>query len=432
MAIRIAEQAGRTDVGRQRSANEDTLVLSPPFFGVADGMGGARAGEVASALAAGVFEEVGPTDESPEAELRGILQEANRRIYELAASDESHRGMGTTLTAAKVVGDEVSLGHVGDSRAYLFRDGRLEQLTRDHSLVAELERTGQITAEAAENHPQRSIITRALGPESSVEVDTYTVTGRDGDVFLICSDGLTGMVGDEELGAILRAPTSLEETAEALVLAANQSGGRDNITVVLFRLGDDGVEPEEGGGGAGTDAQDTIAGTMTAEDVQAAAEDQATEVPQPTTPPAQRSRAAVAEHFEGAAPDSTVVRPPDRTPAPPARTRRRGARARGLARLVVALVLLAGVGAGLYALSRQVYFVATNDGGLVTVYRGIPYELPLGINLYQQEYASGVPARAIPASRRSRVLDHSWRSRSDAVDLVRQVERGRLDPGSGG
>ncbi len=437
MAIRIAEQAGRTDVGRQRSANEDTLVLSPPFFGVADGMGGARAGEVASALAAGVFDEVGPTDEPPEAELTGILKEANRRIYELAASDEAHRGMGTTLTAAKVVGDEVSLGHVGDSRAYLLRDGRLEQLTRDHSLVAELERTGQITAEAAENHPQRSIITRALGPESSVEVDTYTITGRDGDIFLICSDGLTGMVGDEELGALLRAPTSLEETAEELVRAANQSGGRDNITVVLFRLGDDGVEAEEGDSGgeeAAADAEDTIAGTMRAEDVQAAAADQATEVPQPTAPPppAPRGRAAVAERLAGAAPDSTVVRPPERARAPEARPRRRGARARGLARLVVALVLLAGVGAGLYALSRQVYFVATNDGGLVTVYRGIPYELPFGIDLYKQEYASGVPARAIPASRRSHVLDHSWRSRADAVDLARQVERGRLDPGSGG
>jgi PPM family protein phosphatase len=412
MAIRIVEQAGRTDVGRQRSANEDTLVLSPPFFGVADGMGGARAGEVASALAAGVFEETGPTDQPPEAELTGILQEANRRIYELAASDEAHRGMGTTLTAAKVHGGEVSLGHVGDSRAYLMRDGALEQLTRDHSLVAELERTGQITAEAAENHPQRSIITRALGPESHVEVDTYTVTGKDGDLFLICSDGLTGMVGDEELAALLRAPTTLEETAEALVRAANQSGGRDNITVVLFRLGDDGEgEEEDAPEDAGPGAQDTIAGTMHVDELEeAAAADVATQVP-PAPPREPRARE-------------------ERRAPPPARPRRRGSRARGLARLVVALVLLAGVGAGLYALSRQVYFVATNDGGLVTVYRGVPYELPFGVDLYKQEYASGVPARAIPASRRGAVLDHSWRSREDAVDLVRQVERGRLDPGT--
>ena len=153
MALRIVEQAGRTDVGRQRSANEDALVLSPPFFAVADGMGGARAGEVASSLAAGVFGEELDSGEAPETQLTRIAQEANRRIFELAATDESHRGMGTTLTAAKVHDDEVSLGHVGDSRAYLLRDGVLEQLTRDHSLVAELERTGQITPEAAEHHP---------------------------------------------------------------------------------------------------------------------------------------------------------------------------------------------------------------------------------------------------------------------------------------
>ena len=114
--------------------------------------------------------------------------------------------MGTTLTAAMVQGDEVSLGHVGDSRAYLLRDGELEQLTRDHSLVAELERSGQISPEAAEHHPQRSIITRALGPEPDVEVDTYTLAARDGDVFLICSDGLTSMISDDEVASILRAP----------------------------------------------------------------------------------------------------------------------------------------------------------------------------------------------------------------------------------
>ena len=157
-------------------------------------------------------------------------------------TDDSHRGMGTTVTAAKVTGDEVSLGHVGDSRAYRLRDGELEQLTSDHSLVAELERSGQITPEAAEHHPQRSIITRALGPEPDVQVDTYTLAGRDGDVFLICSDGLTSMVSDDELGSILRSAASLDEAAESLVRAANQSGGKDNITVVLFRLGNgDGV-----------------------------------------------------------------------------------------------------------------------------------------------------------------------------------------------
>ncbi len=165
MTLQIVEQARRTDVGRQRSANEDSLVAAPPFFAVADGMGGAKAGEVASAIAVEAFEGVEEASEAAEAQLERIAREANRRIYELAVSDDAHRGMGTTLTAAKIHGDEVSLGHVGDSRAYLMREGELEQLTHDHSLVAELERSGQITAEAAEHHPQRSIITRALGPE---------------------------------------------------------------------------------------------------------------------------------------------------------------------------------------------------------------------------------------------------------------------------
>jgi protein phosphatase len=410
MELRIVDQAGRTDVGRQRSANEDALVLAPPFFGVADGMGGARAGEVASSLAAGVFGEERESDESPEAQLTRILQEANRRIYERASSHEENRGMGTTLTAAKVQEHEVSLGHVGDSRAYLLRDGKLEQLTRDHSLVAELERTGQITPEAAEHHPQRSIITRALGPEPQVEVDTYTVTGRDGDVFLICSDGLTSMVPDTELAAILRSTPSLEEAADALVLAANQSGGKDNITVVLFRLGT--------GEGVAAPAPDaTIPGTLDAGEVRAAA--------------AADARTPARTAGSG----SDITRIGTLPPLPPVLEkprRRRRLRPRLVLSAVVGVLLVAGAVAGLYALSRDVYFLGTNDGGLVTLYRGIPYDLPLGVDLYSEEYASGVPARAIPASRRRRVLDHEWRSRSDAVDLLRALERGRLDPGGGG
>ncbi|HYN91367.1 MAG TPA: Stp1/IreP family PP2C-type Ser/Thr phosphatase, partial [Thermoleophilaceae bacterium] len=238
MALRIIEQAGRTDVGRQRSANEDSLVVRPPLFAVADGMGGAKAGEVASAVAVDAVEGARESGDAAEAQLASIVREANRRIYDLAVTDESRRGMGTTLTLAKLHGDEVSFAHVGDSRAYRMRGGDLEQLTRDHSLVAELERSGQITPEAAEHHPQRSIITRALGPEPDVEVDTYTLAGREDDLFLICSDGLTSMISDDEVAAILRSSSSLDAAAEALVRAANQSGGKDNITVILFRLGD--------------------------------------------------------------------------------------------------------------------------------------------------------------------------------------------------
>lgn len=413
MTLRIVEHVGRTDVGRQRSVNEDALVLSPPFFAVADGMGGAKAGEVASAMAAETFAGESDSGEPAEAQLTRILREANRRIYELATSDDSHRGMGTTVTAAKVTGSEVSLGHVGDSRAYRLRADELEQVTRDHSLVAELERSGQITPEAAEHHPQRSIITRALGPEPDVQVDTYTLAGRAGDLFLICSDGLTSMISDDELASILRASETLEEAADALVRAANQSGGKDNITVVMFRLGNG-----DGDGDADLPAEDeTIAGQLRATEVHEAAFDEPTE-PQPT--------ARVAELPPELPPDATIVAPAGAIPPPRQPRRRRGAGVKTAAKVLFALAVLAAIGTGLYALSRQVYFIGTNDAGLVTLYRGVPYELPFGVDLYEPEYASGVPARAIPSTRRERVLDHEWRGREDAEDLLRTLERGQL------
>ena len=416
MALRVVEQVGVTDVGRQRSANEDSLVIAPPFFAVADGMGGAKAGEVASAAAIEVFGGEAESSEAAESQLARIVREANRRIHALAVSDESFRGMGTTLTAAKITGDQVSLAHVGDSRAYLLRNGELEQLTRDHSLVAELERSGQITPEAAEHHPQRSIITRALGPEPDVEVDTYTIAGRDGDLFMICSDGLTSMISDEEVSSILRSAAGLDDAAESLVRAANQSGGRDNITVVLFRLGESG-EPD---GASGED--ETIAGELSAADVRAAAD-------APTAAPGSRTGPAVAERLGDAPADATIVASPQRrsgAAAAPATRRRRRLRLGTFVKGIVALAVLTGVVVGLYALSRQVYFIGTNDAGLVTLYRGVPYELPFGLELYEEEYASSVPARAIPRRRRRRVLDHEWRGRDDAVDLMRAIERGQL------
>jgi len=412
VALRIVEQVGRSDVGRQRSANEDSLVIAPPFFAVADGMGGAKAGEVASATAIEVFGGERDSSEAAEAQLARIVREANRRIHALAVSDESYRGMGTTLTAAKITGDGVSLAHVGDSRAYLLRGGEFEQLTRDHSLVAELERSGQITAEAAEHHPQRSIITRALGPEPDVEVDTYTIAGREGDLFMICSDGLTSMISDDEVSSILRSAPSLEDGADALVRAANQSGGRDNITVVLFRLG------ESGESGAPRE-DDTIAGQLSADDVRAAAD-------APTAAPSSAAGPALAERLGGAPADATVVAGPDRRPPAAPRRRRRRRPLRALAKGVAVLAVLAALLGGLYVLSRQVYFLGTDDAGLVTLYRGVPYELPFGLELYHEEYASGVPARAIPGRRRERVLDHEWRGREDAVDLLRALERGQL------
>ena len=201
-------------------------------------MGGARAGEVAARLAAAALEEAG-TQTRGEQGVTAMIVEANRRIWERALADPATTGMGTTVTAALVDtdSDTVTIGHVGDSRAYLLRDGALEQLTTDHSLVAELVSSGVLTPEEAERHPQRSAITRALGTEPTVEVEVLTIAGQPGDLFLLCSDGLPTMLSDGKVAATLEAAERDPATAgEALVVAANAQGGEDNITVVLFEL----------------------------------------------------------------------------------------------------------------------------------------------------------------------------------------------------
>ena len=388
--LRIAEEAGLTDVGRQRHTNEDRYYESAPVFAVADGMGGARSGEVASQIAVDEFSHQDIADGSPEDLLAEIARAANRKIYELAQSDESHAGMGTTLTAAMVGDNEISLGHVGDSRAYRFRDDKLERLTQDHSLVEELMRMGRLSPKDAEVDPRRSIITRALGPEPTVEVETCTYPAKGGDVYLLCSDGLTGMVSEDRMAEILRARSSLDQAARALVDEANQSGGKDNITVVLFKLVDE-VAVEEG------EESDTLSGTEQL--------------------PAQ-SPDAGGETMVIASPQSTVRSPQEVVPPPAARRRARWP----LAAAVVLIIVIAALG-GLYAASRQLYFVGTDNTGLVTLYRGVPYDLPLGIKLYTQQYESSVPASALPSRQRSAVLDHRLRSRGDAVDLLRSLER---------
>jgi serine/threonine protein phosphatase PrpC len=248
--MKLGRTVGLSDPGRRRRRNEDAYVVSPPLFAVADGMGGAQAGELASRIAVEAMGEGAGT--SGEERVITLIREANRRIFARSSEDASASGMGTTMTAA-VVGDDgvVTIGHVGDSRAYLLREGRLEQLTQDHSLVAELVRTGKLSAEEAERHPQRSVITRALGTDPDVDVDTFTVDAQAGDLFLLCSDGLTTMVDDEEiLETIEGSRDDLEQAARVLVRKANRGGGEDNITVVFFELAEDGA-------GSGDDA-DTL------------------------------------------------------------------------------------------------------------------------------------------------------------------------------
>jgi serine/threonine protein phosphatase PrpC len=243
--MRIARTAVATHTGRKRRHNEDAYVCAPPLFAIADGMGGARAGEVASSLAAGAV-EAGEANGNGKERVAALIQSANRRVYERSSSDAEVAGMGTTMTVALVEDATVTFGHVGDSRAYVLRDGVLEQLTDDHSLVAELVRGGKLSAEEAEHHPQRSVITRALGTDPDVDVDTFAVEARQGDVFILCSDGLTDMVGDEEIGEVLdEGRGNLEEAAKELVRRANKAGGQDNITVIAFEMTDEPEEPDE-------------------------------------------------------------------------------------------------------------------------------------------------------------------------------------------
>jgi protein phosphatase len=219
-------------------------VIAPPLFAVADGMGGAQAGEIASKLAAAALEDTDPGTLSGEERVMSLIQEANRRVYERSNEDPSASGMGTTITVALVEDAGVTIGHVGDSRAYRYREGSIEQITEDHSLVNELMKSGKLSPEEAETHPQRSVITRALGTDPDVDVDSFTVETQTGDVFLLCSDGLTTMVDDDDiLGVLEKHHDDLDRATKSLVSAANRGGGEDNITVIAFAIADAGAPP---------------------------------------------------------------------------------------------------------------------------------------------------------------------------------------------
>jgi PPM family protein phosphatase len=411
--LRAAETVERTDTGRQRRGNEDSSFARPPLFVVADGMGGAQAGEVASQIAVEAFQQGLPDSGSSEERLSERVQEANRRIYDRSRSEFGREGMGTTLTAAFLDDAHVAIAHVGDSRAYLFRDGSLRRLTQDHSLVDELVRRGKLTEAQAAEHPQRSIITRALGPEPTVEVDTWTYPVRAGDVLLLCSDGLTSMIPEDRIEQILSSSTALDSAADQLIDEANEAGGRDNITVVLFRL-------EEVGAGVAEDATAIAPPAATApaasdsyaQPAPAASESDAQPAPPPAPAPPRRLQ-----------PQRLARRPEPADEAQPRRRRRYG---KPLAALLAVVIVLFLIGAGGYLASRQLYFIGTNSQGIVTVFRGFPYDLPAGIRLYETYYVSGVPAAQVPTDRRGALLNHQLRSQSDATRLIRSVELGQI------
>lgn len=222
----------RTDIGCLRDHNEDSLVVTPPLFAVADGMGGHAAGEVASEIAVRVLSELAP--EHPDGEALGrAIEEANRAVIQAAHEGRGRQGMGTTMTAAMLEGERLVIAQVGDSRAYLLHQGKLQQLTRDHSLMADMIEAGQLTPEEARTHPQRSVITRALGSDVHLHPDIYEINVETGDRLLVCSDGLSGMVFDDQIESTLRRVQDPQRCASQLVNEAIAAGGHDNVTVIV-------------------------------------------------------------------------------------------------------------------------------------------------------------------------------------------------------
>jgi protein phosphatase len=367
--LALVELADLSDTGRVRRHNEDRSLGRPPVIAVADGMGGAKAGEVAAQLA---VEEVARLEEPVAVgDVRAAVGRANSAIRRMARDDPEKSGMGTTFTAAMLEDGRLDVVHVGDSRAYLWRDGRLRQLTEDHSVVAELVRRGSISPEDAETHPHRNVITRALGAEPEVAVDTFSEYLRDGDVVLLCSDGLSSYVSEEDIAAALTDAVTLADAAKALVERANGAGGTDNVTVVLARVG------VVGDGQSGSTA----------------------EVPVIDAPAAEPEPAATAElkvlggvHGAAGRARTGSSRPPrvlERVP------RRRRVRWKPV--LAVAAVLVAAaVGVVAWVASRS-YVVEESPDGNVQVAHGLPFDL-LGIDLSSSWQEIGVSAEAVRES----------------------------------
>ena len=409
--LRAADWIPLSHTGLQRRENEDAAFAQPPLFVVADGMGGAQAGEVASKIAVDAFAEGLPEDGSPEERLAAVAMTANRRIYALSRSESERAGMGTTLTAAYLGDHDLSIAHVGDSRAYLFRDGQLSRLTQDHSLMAELIKRGKLTEEEAADHPQRSIITRALGPEPEVAVDTWTYPVRDGDIILLCSDGLTSMITEAQVTEVMRASEGLDRAAHGLIDEANRAGGRDNITVVLFRV-------EEVGSGMGSDQPTVVAAPLIPPPGQVANASGVAVAPAPAAPPPPRTIRPAPVARSHTAPSGGGTSPP----------RRRIPYSKPVAALLATLIVLFLFGGGGYLATRQLFFIGTDSQGFVTIYRGLPYDVIGGVRLYEVWYESGVPASTLLPAERKRLLNHDLRSQSDAQNLVHDLELGQVQP----
>ena len=399
--------AARTDVGRVREGNEDAYFTEDPLFIVADGMGGHLAGDVASATAVDTIVEQWRKDGNTGA-LAAIVRNANETIWQKSRADPRYSGMGTTCTLVVVDGDRAHLAHVGDSRAYLLRDGELSQLTEDHTVVGRMVREGRIRAEEAEHHPNRNIITRALGVDPEVQVDQITLDLQAGDRVMLCSDGLTSMVGSDVIRDVLVAEQDREVAADRLIELANRAGGEDNITVVLLDVVED------------DDHQQAAAWADT----------QTQQVTDPGGPPPSLPSAwgyAGEQHLTETSPRET---PGDgmAEPAGAAETRPR----RWLRALVIGVLALAIIGilafAGVrFALSNS-WFVGADDDGYITIYRGVPDNVA-GLELKDAVDRSSVRVEDLPEFLRSDVSRGvSVDSQGEAQETVANLERQARDP----
>ena len=373
MKVRVG---AATDIGQVREGNEDSYLVEEPLYAVADGMGGHRGGEVASSLA---LETVQGLFEQREGSLADQVERANRAVFDRSQNDRTVSGMGTTLTAALVDGNRVHLVHVGDSRAYLLRGGELTQLTEDHTLVHRMVMEGEISQEEAETHPHRSILTRALGVDQSVQVDEGDVEVAPGDRLLLCTDGLTGMVPEGQIREILVDAADPQEAVERLVKVANRAGGVDNITAVILDFLDDGSGPGRTTGSA-------ILQQPTME--------------RPVPPPAMPDRSDIttvgasiprASAARAGRSASRVGRP---ARAQGARTHRGVGTKVGIwAGVTLAVVALGMVGLRFY-LDRQWYVGVSN--GRVAIFRGVPTEVA-GVELHSVVVETAIPAKQAQA-----------------------------------
>jgi PPM family protein phosphatase len=368
-----------TDIGRVRERNEDSYLVEPPLYAVADGMGGARGGAVASSLALDKMEEL---FHSGKGSLGELIRSANRAVFERSVSDRKVSGMGTTLTAATVDDRGAHLGHVGDSRAYLLRAGALRQLTEDHTLVNRMVKAGEITAEEAGVHPHRNVLTRSIGTEPEVVVDEEDVPLIDGDRLLICSDGLTGMVTEPQIQAILETTQDPQEAADRLVKAANRAGGIDNITVVILDIHEQ--DGEEASGDSGRREAPTGGPTMRSG--------------------APKGRAPQSEGRRWRRPTTSQIK--------------KWATRVG----VVVLVALAVMFAVRIYLDRQ-WYVGEADGH-VAVYQGIPAEFG-GVRFSHVELETDIPASDVEQLPQYPALSDgiTANDRTEAMGIVEQIRR---------